>query len=305
MRTRATAVPGGYRLNGRKRWITNSCAADIMTVLCVVEDSQAMLLVDMHADGVWVAEPDLKMGNRVQLTSDVEFTDVFVPDEHVIAIPGRGLSTALASLAMGRIGVAAMGVGMGQCAFDHAVRHMRQRSAFGSKLGGFQHWQFRFAEHAIALESARSLYQKAARKVDVTGRPEPEAAMAKVVGSRVAVDIARDAIQVHGGYGFVRQLTADGTTNHLESIWRDSKVGEIYEGANEVQLWSIARVAWAATSPADVAPGLPFSPSPNKMPVPHPSHHGVHHLPRSPVANALRMIAVRRLVSQCSTWPKS
>lgn len=243
MRTRATAVTGGYRLNGRKRWITNSCAADIMTVLCVVGDSQAMLLVDMHADGVWVAEPDLKMGNRVQLTSDVEFTDVFVPDEHVIAIPGRGLSTALASLAMGRIGVAAMGVGMGQCAFDHGVRHMRQRSAFGSKLGGFQHWQFRFAEHAIALESARSLYQKAARKVDTTGRPEPEAAMAKVIGSRVAVDIARDAIQVHGGYGFVRQLTADGVTNHLESIWRDSKVGEIYEGANEVQLWSIARVA--------------------------------------------------------------
>lgn len=243
MRTRATVVKGGYRLNGRKRWITNSCAADIMTVLCVVEDSQAMLLVDMHADGVRVAEPDLKMGNRVQLTSDVDFTDVFVPDEHVIAIPGRGLSTALASLAMGRIGVAAIGVGMGQCAFDHAVRHMRRRSAFGSKLGGFQHWQFRFAEHAIALESARSLYQKAARKVDTSGRPEPEAAMAKVTGSRVAVDIARDAIQVHGGYGFVRQLTADGVVNHLESIWRDSKVGEIYEGANEVQLWSIARVA--------------------------------------------------------------
>jgi alkylation response protein AidB-like acyl-CoA dehydrogenase len=243
MRTRATAVNGGYRLNGRKRWITNSCAADIMTVLCVVEDSQAMLLVDMHADGTYVAEPDLKMGNRVQLTSDVEFTDVFVPDEHVIAIAGRGLSTALASLAMGRIGVAAMGVGMGQCAFDHAVRHMRQRSAFGSKIGGFQHWQFRFAEHAIALESARSLYQKAARKVDTSGRAEPEAAMAKVTGSRVAVDIVRDAIQVHGGYGFVRQLTADGMVNHLESIWRDSKVGEIYEGANEVQLWSIARVA--------------------------------------------------------------
>lgn len=243
MRTLATAVEGGYRLNGYKRWITNSCAADIMAVLCVVDGSQAMLLVDMHADGVKVAEPDLKMGNRVQLTSDVMFADVFVPDEHVIAIPGKGLSTALASLAVGRIGVAAMGVGMGQCAFDHAVRHMRNRSAFGSKLGSFQHWQFRFAEHAIALESARALYQKAARKIDVSGRSEPEAAMAKVAGSRVAVDIARDAIQVHGGYGFIRRLTADGVANHLESIWRDSKVGEIYEGANEVQLWSIARVA--------------------------------------------------------------
>jgi alkylation response protein AidB-like acyl-CoA dehydrogenase len=243
MRTTAVAVTGGYRLTGRKRWITNSCAADIMTVLCVVDGAHVMLLVDMHADGVAVSEPDLKMGNRLQLTSDVEFTDVFVPENHVIAEPGRGLAHALRSLSLGRMGVAAMGVGMGQCAFDHAVAHMRRRSAFGSKLGAFQHWQFRFAEHAIALEAARSLYQKAARKSDTTDAPEPEAAMAKVTGSRVAVDITRDAIQVHGGYGFVRRLTADGRTNHLESIWRDSKVGEIYEGANEVQLWSIARIA--------------------------------------------------------------
>mgnify|MGYP000004547023 CR=1 FL=1 len=243
MQTTATPVPGGYRLSGQERWITNSCAADIMTVLCVVDGAQAMLLVDMHADGVAVAEPDLKMGNRLQLTSDVTFTDVFVPNDHVIAEPGRGLGAALRSLTLGRIGVGAMGVGMGQCAFDHAVAHLRRRSAFGSKLGAFQHWQFRFAEHAIALESARSLYQKAARKSDIAGSPEPEGAMAKVTGSRVAVDVTRDAIQVHGGYGFVRRLTADGVTNHLESIWRDAKVGEIYEGANEVQLWSIARVA--------------------------------------------------------------
>jgi alkylation response protein AidB-like acyl-CoA dehydrogenase len=243
MRTKAIAVPGGFRVTGRKRWITNACAADIMTVLCVLDGAQVMLLVDMHADGVAVAEPDRKMGNRLQLTSDVELTDVFVPEHHLIAEPGRGLASALKSLSLGRIGVAAMGVGMGQSAFDHAVAHLRSRSAFGHKLGGFQHWQFRFAEHAIALETARSLYQKAARKSDDYDAPEPEAAMAKVSGSRVAVDIARDAIQVHGGYGFVRQLTAGGSINHLESIWRDSKVGEIYEGANEVQLWSIARVA--------------------------------------------------------------
>lgn len=243
MRTTATRVPGGLRLTGHKRWITNSCAADIMAVLCLVDGAHAMLLVDAHSEGVHVAEPDLKMGNRLQLTSDVIFSDVFVPDDHVIAQPGRGLGAALKSLSLGRIGVGAMGVGMGQCAYDHAVAHMRRRSAFGAKLGAFQHWQFRFAEHAIALESARSLYQKAARKSDASGAAEPEAAMAKVTGSRVAVDVARDAIQVHGGYGFVHRLAADGWVNHLESIWRDSKVGEIYEGANEVQLWSIARVA--------------------------------------------------------------
>lgn len=243
MRTTAITVPGGYRLSGRKRWITNSCAADIMTTLCLVDGRHTMLLVDMHADGVVVGEPDKKMGNRLQLTSDIELADVFVPADHVIAEPGRGLSAALASLTLGRIGVAVMGVGMAQCAFDHAAAHLRRREAFGSKLGAFQHWQFRMAEHAIMLESARSLYQKAARKSDAGITPEPEAAMAKVIGSRIAVDVTRDAIQVHGGYGFVRELTAEGTTNHLESIWRDSKVGEIYEGANEVQLWSIARVA--------------------------------------------------------------
>jgi alkylation response protein AidB-like acyl-CoA dehydrogenase len=149
----------------------------------------------------------------------------------------------LKTLSLGRTGIGAIGVGMGQCAFDHAVAHLRRRSAFGAKLGSFQHWQFRFAEHAIALETARSLYQKAARKSDDHDAPEPEAAMAKVTGSRVAVDIARDAIQVHGAYGYVRRLQDDGRINHLESIWRDSKVGEIYEGANEVQLWSIARIA--------------------------------------------------------------
>lgn len=243
MSTVATRVAGGFRLNGHKRWITNSCAADIMTTLCLVDGQHTMLLVDMHADGVTVGAPDKKMGNRLQLTSDVRFADVFVPADHVIAEPGRGLGAALKSLTLGRIGVGAMGVGMAQCAFDHAAAHMRRRSAFGEKLGAFQHWQFRMAEHATALEAARSLYQKAARKSDAGIAPEPEAAMAKVTGSRVAVDVARDAIQVHGGYGFVRELTADGSTNHLESIWRDSKVGEIYEGANEVQLWSIARVA--------------------------------------------------------------
>lgn len=243
MTTVAVPTDGGFRLSGRKRWITNSCAADIMLVLCVVEGAQAMLLVDMHADGVRVGDPDLKMGNRLQLTSDVYFDSVFVPADHVVAEPGRGLRTALGSLALGRIGVGAMGVAMAQCSFDHAVAYMAERSAFGKRLGEFQHWQFRFAEHAIAIEQSRSLYQKAALKMDSGQVPEPEAAMAKVSGSRVPVDVTRDAIQVMGGYGFLRQQTATGRQYPLESIWRDCKIGEIYEGANEVQLWTIARAA--------------------------------------------------------------
>ncbi|MCD2114726.1 acyl-CoA dehydrogenase family protein [Rhodococcus rhodochrous] len=243
MKTTARRVEGGFRLSGQKRWITNSCVADIMTVLCVIDGEQAMLLVDMHSDGVHVGDPDRKLGNRLQLTSDVHFDDVFVASDQMIAVPGKGLSAALASLALGRIGIGAVGVGMAQRSYDLAVSHMRERSAFGKKLAEFQHWQFRFAEHAIAIESARSLYQKAALKVDAHRLPEPEAAMAKVSGSRVPIDVTRDSIQVHGGYGFLRELGADGSSYPLESIWRDCKIGEIYEGANEVQLWSIARVA--------------------------------------------------------------
>lgn len=242
MQTRAVPCPGGYRLTGHKRWITNSCAADVMLVLCVVEGEQAMLLVDMRADGVRVGDPDRKLGNRLQLTSDVHFDDVLVPADHVVAEPGQGLRAALGSLALGRIGVGAMGVAMAQCAFDHAAAHLAERRAFGKRLAEFQHWQFRFAEHAIAIEQARSLYQKAALKMDAGRVPEPEAAMAKVAGSRLPVDVVRDAIQVMGGYGFLREQAETGQQYPLESIWRDCKIGEIYEGANEVQLWTIARV---------------------------------------------------------------
>lgn len=243
MQTTAVPTEGGYLLSGRKRWITNSCVAEFMLVLCVVAGRQAMLLVDMHQSGVWVGEPDKKMGNRMQLTSDVSFDNVFVPADQVVAEPGRGLQAALGSLALGRTGIGAVGVGMAQAAFDYAADYLGERRAFGKRLGEFQHWQFRFAEHAIGIESARSLYQKAALKMDSGRSPEPEAAMAKVAGSRLPVDVTRDAIQVHGGYGFLRQLSADGRYYPLESIWRDCKIGEIYEGANEVQLWTIARAA--------------------------------------------------------------
>jgi len=104
-----------------------------------------------------------------------------------------------------------------------------------------QHWQYVFAEHAVGIEQARSLYQKAGWLYDVNGSAEVEAAMAKLVGSRLAVDVARDAIQVCGAYGFVRELSGPGHQMPLESIYRDAKIGEIYEGANEIQKWVIAR----------------------------------------------------------------
>lgn len=242
MLTTATKVDGGWRIDGRKRWITNSVAADFILVLCrSSETAQTFLLVDMKQDGVTVGEPDLKMGNHAQLTADVVFEGAFAPDENVIGAPGQGLKSALAALTLGRMGIGAIGVGMAQAAFDQACAHMETRKVFGQELARFQHWQFTFADHAIALESARGLYQKAAFRFDKDGAADTEAAMAKVAGSRLAVDLARDAIQVCGAYGFARYVQGAQSGLPLEAIYRDAKIGEIYEGANEIQKWIIAR----------------------------------------------------------------
>lgn len=241
MQTVATRTDGGYLINGRKRWITNAVAADRILVLCRTGERQTMLFADMHAPGVRVGEPDRKMGNHAQLTADVTFENVFVPEDHVVGRDGSGLRVALGALMQGRMGIGAIGVGMAQAAFDFAADHISRRKVFGQELARFQHWQFTFAEHAIGLECARSLYQKAAWRLDTEGDAGLEAAMAKVAGSRLAVDVARDAIQACGAYGFVRELSATGDHYPLEAIYRDAKIGEIYEGANEIQRWIIAR----------------------------------------------------------------
>lgn len=241
LQTVAEKVAGGYRITGHKRWITNAPVADRILVLCRTGESLTMLFADMHDPGIRVDAPDLKMGNHVQLTADVHFDRVFVPDDHVVMAPGAGLRAAIGALVQGRMGIGAVGVAMAQAAFDYAVDYMGRRKVFGQELARFQYWQFKFADHALALENARSLYQKAAWRTDRDGRNDIEAAMAKISGSELAVDVARDAIQVCGAYGFVRELKGPGRTYPLESIYRDAKIGEIYEGANEIQRWVIAR----------------------------------------------------------------
>lgn len=242
LRTIATRVEGGYELSGQKRWITNAPVADYMFVLGKLDDGMTMMLVDLNASGVQVGEPDKKMGNHCQLTADVIFDKVFVPASHLVGLEGQGLKAALTSLTLGRVGIGACGVGMAQAAFDYAVDYMKQRQVFGKPLASMQHWQYRFADYATRLESARNLYIKAALAEDKQ-RPgvQQYCAMAKLVGSSLAGDVARDAIQVCGGYGFVKELAHTGQQYPLEAIYRDSKIGEIYEGANEVQKLIIAR----------------------------------------------------------------
>ncbi len=239
--TVADPAPGGWNINGRKRWITNAPAGEHVVLLCRTGQSLSLFFVDMRHDGVEVGDPDLKMGNHAQLTADITFRDVFVPDNHVMGDVGAGLRGALGALALGRMGIGTVGVAMAQRALDLAVAYTQKRHVYGRPIAANQHWQFRFAEHALEIEAARLLCQKAALLTDRGGQPGVLPAMAKVKGSALAVDVARDAVQCCGGYGFVKTLVGAGENWPIESIYRDAKIGEIYEGANEIQKWIIAR----------------------------------------------------------------
>jgi len=240
--TIAEAVPGGFRVNGAKRWITNACVASVLVFLCKTEEGLTMLFTRMDEEGITVSDPDKKMGNLAQLTSDITFDNVFVPEANVIGQKGRGLRVALSALTEGRVAVASMGVGLGQAAFDHATEFMEQRKVFGKTLSSMQHWQNIFANYAIELENARNLCYKAAYVIDTTGGTEsPLGPMAKTYATKLSSKIASDAMQVCGAMGFVRELGATGELRPIEAIYRDTKIGEIYEGANEVMLTVIAR----------------------------------------------------------------
>jgi butyryl-CoA dehydrogenase len=227
---------------GRKRFITNAPVGDFVTALCVLDGTLNMLVIDLNAPGVRVGKPDLKTGNRGQLTADIYFEEARVPEENLIGQPGKGLQIALGSLTYGRIGIAATGVGMAQSALDEAVDYMKRRQAFGKKIAQFQYWQMRIAELMTEVENARSLCYKAARRRDAGIEfPEPEAAMAKYYATKIAGDVAREAVQIFGGYGYLRSLGTDQSTYKVEQIYRDCKIAEIYEGTNEIQRFIIAR----------------------------------------------------------------
>ncbi|MBV6756159.1 acyl-CoA/acyl-ACP dehydrogenase [Rhodococcus opacus] len=243
LETVAEPVEGGFVVDGRKRWITNSVVASWAAVLCRTGNRMNMLMIDLkNSPGIRIGAPDLKMGHRGQLTADIVLEGVFVPEGNLLGEPGAGLSVALSCLTRGRIGIGAAGVGVAQAALDLAVHRLRTRQLFGGPLGKMQYWQFKMAERATEIECARTLYQKAALRLDRGDRTaEPEAAMAKAFGTRIAVDTVRDSMQIHGGYGFAREVAETGESVRLEELYRDAKILEIFEGANELQQWVIAR----------------------------------------------------------------
>ena len=242
LKTTAIKKNNKYIVNGQKRFITNACVSDFVIALVNIEGSMGMLLIELDSNGCSVGQPDKKMGNRGQLTSDIYFDNVKVPVKNLVGDLGKGLHIALGTLTYGRVGVGASGVGMAQSAFDESVQYMKEREAFGKKIANYQYWQFLLAERAIGIENARNLYSKAALRMDGGIEfPEPESAGSKYYGTKCAVDMARDAVQIFGGYGYMKKLSHDGSTYKVEEIYRDSKVTEVYEGTNEIQKLIIAR----------------------------------------------------------------
>ncbi len=242
LHTKARKKGNKYVINGQKRYITNAGIADFVTALVNLNGKSCMMVIDMESKGCRTSEPDKKLGNRGELTYDIYFKNVDIPKENLIGKEGDGLKICVGTLMYGRTGIGASGTGMAQSAFDECIAFMNEREAFGKKINQFQHWQFLMAERAIDIENARNLYIKSALSID-KGNPFPiiESSGAKFYGSKVSVNMARDAVQIFGGLGLMVELGHDKSTYKVEEIYRDSKVGEIYEGTNEIHKMIIAR----------------------------------------------------------------
>ncbi len=239
IRTRAVRTDGGWVLNGTKQFITNGKHGRLAVVFAVT-DAQAgprgisAFLVPTDSPGYVVARLEAKLGQRASDTAQVVLEDCFVPDDHLLGEEGAGYRIALANLEGGRIGIAAQAVGMARAAHEAAVEYAEERESFGSRLIGHQAVAFRLADMATRIEVARQMVLHAA-DLRRAGLPcLKEASMAKLFASEMAEQVCSDAIQIHGGYGYVSDYP-------VERIYRDVRVCQIYEGTSDIQRMLIAR----------------------------------------------------------------
>ncbi len=239
MRTTSTKSNGQYKLNGSKLFITNATEADTFVVMASHDRSLRTrgidaFIVERDSEGFSVNPQGGKMGMRASTTSELVFEDCPVPEENRLGDEGEGFRETMAVLNASRIGIAAQCVGIAQAAYEAAVSYAKQREAFGQHLADFQGIQWMIAEMATNVEAARLLVHQAATLID-NGLPfVTEASMAKLFASRIAVDSADKAVQIHGGAGYFAPTP-------VERYFRDAKVTEIYEGTSEVQRLIIAR----------------------------------------------------------------
>ena len=238
LKVAATRVPGGYKINGTKNWITNGREADFALVFANVDRSLGhkgicAFIVDTKSKGFVVSKLEDKLGIIASSTAQLFFDDIFVPAECLLGKEGQGFKIALHTLDGGRIGIASQALGIGRCAFNASKKFASEREQFGAPIANLQAIQFHLADMATRLQAARLLTWSAAKNKDLGLKYTREAAMAKLAASEAAMWIATKAIQVHGGYGYTKEYV-------VERNFRDAKVTEIYEGTSEIQRIVIA-----------------------------------------------------------------
>ncbi len=240
---KTTAILDGddYVINGSKMFTTNGTIAHFLQVLCITEPAASsrhqrfsVITVETDRRGFEANKLKNKLGVRASDTAEISFNDVRVPRENLIGTPGRGFQQFMVFFDHTRLHICAQAVGLAQGAMEQAISHVRQRNAFGKPLASFQATQFKIAEMATRIEAGRTLYQKAAWLVD-QGEVKPHLiSMAKWFTGETAVRAADEALQLHGGYGFIGDY-------NIERFYRDSKIVEIWEGTKEVEKIVIAR----------------------------------------------------------------
>lgn len=243
---RTTAIDMGdhYLLNGTKNWITNGNSASVFLVIAQTHVEKGhkginALIVEKGMPGFLVGTKENKLGIRGSDTHSLMFTDVKVPKENRIGEDGFGFKFAMKILAGGRIGIASQALGIASGAFELALKYSKERKAFGKEIMHHQAIQFKLADMATQIEAARNLCLKAAWLKDQHLDYALASSMAKLYASKIAMEITVEAVQIHGGYGFVKEF-------HVERLMRDAKITQIYEGTSEVQKIVISRAVLTA-----------------------------------------------------------
>ncbi|MBI4487396.1 MAG: acyl-CoA dehydrogenase [Acidobacteria bacterium] len=237
--TRAAEKGDEWVLNGRKLWITNGDEADIFIVFASINPEAGYrgitaFMIERGMPGFTVGKKEDKLGIRASSTCELLLEDCHVPGANVLGDVGKGYKTAIETLNEGRIGIGAQMIGLAQGALDHAIKYTKERKQFGKPVADFQGVQFQLARAATELEAARLLVYNAARLRDA-GQPFlKQAAMCKIFSSEVAESVSSLAVNLYGGYGFVKDYP-------VEKLFRDAKIGQIYEGTSNLQLQTIAK----------------------------------------------------------------
>jgi alkylation response protein AidB-like acyl-CoA dehydrogenase len=237
--TRAVERGDGYAITGRKLWITNGNEADLFIVFANINPDAGYrgitaFLVDRGTAGFTVGKKEDKLGIRASSTCELIFEDCVVPKSQILGTVGKGYKVAIETLNEGRIGIGAQMLGLAQGALDHTVKYIKERKQFGKPIAEFQGVQFQLARMATEVEVTRLLVYNSARLRDAGVPFQTEAAMCKVYSSEVAESVASMAVNLHGGYGFVKECP-------VEKLYRDAKIGQIYEGTTNMQLMTIAK----------------------------------------------------------------